>query len=216
MLLHIVYLTCLLGSVIAAFAVHKDLQSRQLSLFPYYLLIVFSQELVLSLIIMQKPHYSTGLIYNIYNPLNATFFALFFYSIPFNFPFRKLIATLLIIFLTSAVFTFCFIQPIRIYNSYLSLATGFLITICGILFLFSYFKLDNHEEERKWLPVIWITIGLLAFYPVVNISFSLYKYLLAYQATLWGIKLYRLIPQLMSIFMYVCFIRAFYLCRKKN
>src|SRR5690606_8798004 len=106
--------------------------------------------------------------------------------------------------------------PISIFNNYISLCTGFMITLCGLLFLFNYFKLDNPAEEKKWLPVIWITIGLVVFFPVVNISFALYKHLLAYQATIFGQKLYRLIPQLMSIFMYTCFARAFYLCQKKN
>lgn len=216
MLLHLIYLACLLCSTVIAFTVRKELKSRQLSLFPYYLSLVFIQELTLYLLILKHPTYSTGFVYNIYTPLNVSFLSLFYYHIPFNAKFRKLIGAFLIIFLTITAFTFLFIQSIFTYNSYLSLAGGFLITLCCILFLFSYFKLDNHDEEKKWLPVIWITIGLLTFYPVVNISFSLYKYLLAYKATVSGMKLYRLIPQLMSIFMYVCFIRAFYLCKKKN
>jgi len=214
--LHLIYLACLLTSVIVAFIYRKDLKSRQLSLFPYFLLLVFAQEISVYLYLLRHPAYSTGLIYNLYNPLNTSFFVTFYYRIPFNSSVRKLILSLLIIFLTAIVTTFCFIQSIHIYNSYLSLAGGFLITVCGILFLFNYFKLDNPGEEKKWLPVLWITIGLVTFYPVVNISFALYKYLLAYQATVFGLRLYRLIPQLMSIFMYVCFIRAFYLCSKKR
>jgi hypothetical protein len=213
---NLIYLACLLSSCIFAFVYRKHLKSRQLSLFPFYLLLVFTQELSAFLLVKQDPSYSTGFIYNIYNPVNALFLAIFYYRIPFNLPVRKLIGALIIVFLPVVLFTFCFIQSIHIYNNYLSLAGGFLITLCGILFLFNYFKLDNHTEEKKWLPVIWITIGIVAFYPVVNISFGLYKSLLAYEATVFGMKLYRLIPQLMSIFMYVCFIRAFYLCRKKN
>lgn len=216
MWLYIIYLACLLSSSVIAFAYRKSLKSRQLSLFPFYLLLVFAQELITFLLVKRFPSYSTGFIYNVYNPVNVLFFVFFYYRIPFNWPVRKLIGSLVIVFLTVVVFTFCFIKPIREYNNYLSLAGGFLIAFCGILFLFNYFKLDNHTEEKKWLPVIWITIGLVAFYPVVNISFALYKYLRAYQATIFGMPLYRLIPQLMSIFMYVCFIRAFYLCSKKN
>jgi len=216
MWLPLIYLACLLASSVVGFAYRKSLKSRQLSLFPFYLLLVFAQELFAFLMIKKDSSYSTGYIYNIYNPVNALFYAIFYYRIPFNQAVRKLIGVLVIIFIAVNLVTFCCIQSVYIYNSYLSLAAGFLITLCGILFLFNYFKLDNHTEEKKWLPVIWITIGLVAFYPVVNISFALYKYLLAYQATVFGMKLYRLIPQLMSIFMYVCFIRAFYLCSKKK
>lgn len=218
MWLHLIYLACLLSSSIIAFVYRKSLKSRQLSLFPLYLLLVFIQELFALLMVKQDPAYSTGYIYNIYNPVNALFYAIFYYRIPFNYPVRRLMGVLMIVFIVATLVTFIFIPSVKIneYNSYLSLAAGFLITLSGLLFLFNYFRLDNHAEEKKWRPVIWITIGLVAFYPVVNISFALYKYLLAYQATIFGIKLYRLIPQLMSIFMYVCFIRAFYLCNKKE
>lgn len=216
MWLHLIYLICLLSSSVIAFAYRKSLKSRQLSLFPFYLFLIFAQELLAFLLIKQDPFYSTGYIYNISNPVQALFFASFYYRIPFNQPARKLIGGLMIVFIFANLVTYCFRQSIYTYNSYLTLAGGFLTTLCGILFLFNYFKLDNHVEEKKWLPVIWITIGLVSFYPVVNISFALYKYLQAYQATILGMVLYRLIPQLMSIFMYVCFIRAFYLCSKRN
>jgi len=216
MLLNIVYLACLLASMIAAFLYRKNLASRQLSFFIPFLFLLLVQETLLFLYLRKYPTLSTGIVYNIYKPVSTLIFSLFYSSIPFNTPVRTLIRTLTVIFLTATLITYCCIQSIYIYNNYISLAGGFLTTLCGILFLFNYFKLDNHREEKKWLPVLWITIGIVTFYPVVNISFALYKYLLAYQATIFGMKLYKLIPQLMSIFMYGCFIRAFYLCKKKD
>jgi hypothetical protein len=216
MLLNIVYLGCLLASTIVAFLNLKNLASRQLSFFVPYLFLVFIQEITLFFYNLNPPIRSTGIVYNIYTPLNTLFFALFYSSIPFNASVRTLIRTLIIIFLLATIVTYCYIQPIYTYNNYISLTGGFLNTFCGILFLFNYFKLDSANEEKKWLPVLWVTIGIVVFYPVVNISFALYKYLLAYQATIFGMKLYQLIPWLMSIFMYGCFIRAFYLCRKKE
>lgn len=216
MILHFIYLACLLASSLVAFSYRKELKSRQLSLFPWYLLIIFLQETLVFILLRINPDLSTGIIYNIYNPLSAVFFATFYYRIPFNSPSRPLIGSLTVLFLVATIVTFLWIQPIHIYNNYISLSAGFLITFCCLVFLFNYFKLDYTSEEKKWQPVIWITIGLVVFFPVVNISFALYKYLLAYQATVSGQKLYRLIPQLMSIFMYGCFIRAFYLCRKRK
>ena len=216
MLLHHIYLGVLLISAITGFVYLKELKSRQLALFPWYLALVFMQELIVFLKLTYYPGVSTGVIYNIYNPVSTIFISSFYYRIHFNSPSRGLIGILLCVFVLFTFGTYLFIQPIDVYNNYISLASGFLITLCGILFLFNYFKLDNAAEERKWLPVIWITIGMVVFFPVVNISFALYKYLLAYQATIFGQKLYRLIPQVMSIFMYGCFIWAFYLCRKKK
>lgn len=216
MLIHIIYLICLLASAVVSFLFRKALKSRQLSLFVPFLFLLSIQEIMLFFYTLNSPLRSTGIVYNIYTPVSTLFFSFFYSRIPFNNSVRTLIRILTIIFLAATLFTYCFIQPVYIYNNYISLAGGFLITLCGILFLFNYFKLDNPKEEQKWLPVLWITIGVVAFYPVVNISFALYKYLLAYDATIFGKKLYKLIPQLMSILMYSCFIRAFYLCKKKN
>ncbi|RYG41841.1 MAG: hypothetical protein EOO01_24260 [Chitinophagaceae bacterium] len=214
--LHILYLACLLSSFIVALLNRNDLRSRRLFPFIPYLFLLFVQEILMFFYSIYAPHGSTGIYYNIYTPVNALFYVFFYTTIPFNSPVRRITWILASLFLAANLITYLFIQSIRVYNSYLGLAGGFLITLCGILFLFNYFKLDNPAEEKKWLPVLGITVGVVIFHPVVNISFALYKYLLAYQATISGMKLYRLIPQLMSIFMYGCFIRAFYLCKKKN
>lgn len=214
--IHIFYLACLLSGFLVALIRRHELKSRRLFAFLPYLLLLFVQEIIMFLYSRYVPRGSTGTYYNIYTPVNALFYVFVYTTIPFNRPARRITLILASIFLAAFFITYFFIQSIRVYNSYLGLAGGFLITLSGILFLFNYFKLDNVEEEKKWLPLLWITIGIVIFHPVVNISFALYKYLLAYQATIAGMRLYRLIPQLMSIFMYGCFIRAFYLCKKKS
>ena len=199
MWLHIIYLSIMLLSAAAGFFYRKHLKNRNLSLLPFYLLFVFLQESVVAILDV-----STGIVYNIYNPITTIFFSFLFTSIPFNRRSRKLIFGLLITYLTAVVVTFIFFQPMRLYNNYVFL-TGSMITVLNaILFLFNYFKLDNRAEEKKWQPVLWVVIGIVTFYPVVNIAFSFYKYLVTYEATLWGMQLYRMIPQIMSIFMYSC------------
>jgi hypothetical protein len=79
-----------------------------------------------------------------------------------------------------------------------------------------YFNLDNSAEEKFWRPLLWITIGIATFYPVISISLSLQNYLTVGRYTFYGLKVYQVIPQLMSIFMYSCFSYAFYLCQKKK
>lgn len=216
MILHILYLSCLLFCFLMALSHRKWLKSRQLLVFIPYIFLVLVQEFSLTLYTIQNPLASTGIVYNIYKPISVLTLSLFYYYIPFNIGVRKLILWLLSIYLTITVITFVLIQPVTIYNSYLSLAGGFVITTCGIFFLFNYFNLDNRTQEKHWLPVIWITIGIIAFYPVINISLSFYKHLVAYRDDFLGFKLYTVIPQLMSLFMYSCFSYAFYLCKKKN
>jgi hypothetical protein len=211
-----IYLGSILFSAGMAFVYRKYLRSRQLFIFVPYLFLVFIQEICVYFYLRQSPTASTGIIYNIYRPITVLVFTILYYRIPFNAPNRKLIIWLLAAYFAGVIITYSFIHSIFILNSYLSLAGGFVITCCGIFFLFNYFNLDNPAEEKHWLPVILITIGVVTFYPVINISNAFHKHLLAYQATVFGLKLYQLIPQVMSIFMYGCFARAFYLCKKKN
>lgn len=216
MVLHYLYLASMLLSAVLAFIYRKNLKSRLLTIFIPFLFLVFTQELSLFIYVSKWPKASTGIVYNFYNPATAIFFSVLYYRIPFNAPVRKLILWLISVFIAIVIFTYIFIQPVTIYNSYLALAAGVVITCCGIFFLFNYFNLDNRTEEKHWLPVLWITVGLVAFYPVVNISYAFYKQLLAYRADIFGVKLYKVIPQLMSLFMYGCFSYAFFLCKKKN
>jgi hypothetical protein len=109
---------------------------------------------------------------------------------------------------------FLFVSSITAYNIQLSFAGGITLTLFGILSFFDYFNLDNATEEEKWRPLLWITAGIVIFYPVVNISFAFYKDIFAKNAMIFGVYLYNAIPQMLSIFMYSCFAFAFYLCRK--
>lgn len=216
MILVFLYLACLLLSGILAIVNGKHLRSRQANIFTFYLPLLFVMEASMYIRFLISGIFSTGLIYNIYRPIMVTVFIIFYYRIPFNVSVRKMILGLYAIYLAVTACTFLFIKTIKEFNSYLSLAGGFVVTCCGIFFLFNYFNLDNLAEEKKWRPVIWITIGVIAFYPVINISFAFYKDLLALRATIFGTPLYQAIPRLMSIFMYSCFTYAFYLCKKKN
>ena len=103
MWLHICYLAVLLLSAVVGLLFRKHLKSRNLYLLPFYLLLVFLQELVAAVIAV-----STGIIYNIYNPITTVFFSFLFTSIPFNRQSRKLIFGLLITYLTAVIVTFIF------------------------------------------------------------------------------------------------------------
>lgn len=217
MLLNYLYLSCLLLSALTATFLWRSLRRRQLSLFIPYLWYLNLQEYGLTALWEYKIITSTAIFYNIYRPFSATVFFLIFYKLRSNNPpVRKLMARMYIVYLIFAFLLLGFSEPITHLNRYLSLATGFLISSFALLFLFNYFNLDNAEEERKWFPVIPISIGILAFYPVINISFAFYTHLLKSEVLVFGTKLYQSIPQLMSLFMYSCFTYAFYLCKKRN
>ena len=213
-LINLIYLASLLASAIFALIYRKHLSGRKLTILIPYLFAVVIQETVLTLGSWFHLFKSTAIVYNIYQPVSAVVFAYIYFSIPFMSSLKKLIAVMTIAYLLLVLVNYSFVESISITSTYPPIARGFLITFCAVLFLFKYFDLNNINEEKYWRPLVWITAAIAIYYPVVTTSLAFQKYLALQDATLWGFKLYRLIPRVMSIFMYNCFSYAFYLCQK--
>ena len=216
MILTWIYLAFILGSAIMAIVWNKYLKSRNLLIFIPYLILVFIQELVLTVYTFNCINCNTQLVYHISRPLTSVFFYLFFYPIPFNKRSRNLLFWIVLTYILITIVTLSFFQSLYSSNPYLISARSLVVTFCGLFTLFNYFTLNSDTEEKYWLPVLWICVGFVIFYPVINIAFSFHAKLLSLNAKIFGKKLYQIIPQIMSIFMYSCFIYAFYLCKKKN
>ena len=214
MVLYLLYLSCLLFSSLIGFINRKALKSRQLFILVPYLFLVFIQELIIFIIRETYAKPDVVIAYNIYRPITVCVFAWLFFHFSFKQFYRKIIPWIVIIYLVIVASIFLFVSSIKSYNRELSLGGGIALTLFGILFLFDYFNLDNAAEEEKWRPVLWITAGIVIFYPVVNICFAFYNDIFTKNAMIFGVYLYNAIPQILSIIMYSCFAFAFYLCRK--
>lgn len=215
MVLIILYLTSILLSVLVAFWARQSLKGRSLWPLLPYLFLVFCQE-VIARYYFKPNHIPTGLLYNIYITLSTVFFSFLFYRIIGDKKFKTIILILLSAYLIAVFGIHIYLRSPQDYNMPLGLAGGFVITCYATLFLFHYFTIDSTKEQKKWLPAVWISIGIVVFYPVVSIAYALRKEILFHNITIWGLKLYQAMPQLMSIFMYSCFAYAFYLCRRTN
>lgn len=210
--LQIVYFISILVSAIVALRFQDLIKSRKLGIMIPFLFWVFAQELTLYLLVDSSSKMSNAIVYHVYRVINVIVFAIIFYRIPIMAPLRKLIVILAALYILVNVMVFGFISPIQLPNTYLSLARGLVISCYAIFFLFSYFSLDNLKDEKYWTPILWISIGILIFYPVISLPLALQGQFASMNLT----ALYRYIPQTMSIFMYSCFTYAFYLCKKKN
>ena len=181
-----------------------------------YLPLLFIMEVYLGWHLRQWPTRSNDFAYNIYKPVNVIVFASLYYSLPIMSRFRKLIIGITAVYLVIIIIAYSFIVPIDVSNTSITLARGMCITFFALFYLISLLLVDNIAATKFWLPLTWMTIGILTFYPVTSISIGFYQYLRDYNATVFGLKLYQVVPQLMSIFMYSCFTYAFYLCKKKS
>ena len=212
----LIYLVSILFSVLTAFIYRKHLASRKLLIMLPFLFLVFIQETVLGILAMYSANASNSIIYNIYRPVTVIVFAFIYYRLPFMQSVKRLIAVIVAFYLLLVLANHIFFESILDTSTYMILVRGFFITLLGLLFLARYFHLDNLSEEKYWRPLLWITVGIAIFYPVTSISISFQKYLSHGDYTVFGFKLYHVIPRVMSIFMYSCFSYAFFLCRKKS
>ena len=212
--LKFIYMGALLASAVTAIIYRRRLAAWNLSIMTFYLPLVFIMEVYTgSLLSKGVP---TAPIYNIYRPVTVLVFAIMYYSLPPMVRFRKWIIGIIILYLLAVPITYFYFDSFNNSNTYLTLARGICITFFGIFFLMSFLLLDNTTQEKFWRPVIWVTIGVLIFYPVISIALGLEELLRNSGATIGGLKLYQAIPRLMSIFMYSCFSYAFYICKTKS
>jgi len=214
-LLFIVYMLVILCAAIMAIVYQDSLRTRKLGILAVYLSYTFLQEVGLRVADHYNLFASTAIVYDVYKVLNVAVFAFIYSRIPFLAPLRKLIIGLAALFILATLVQLLFPQTLTILPRYLPLARGLIITGYGMFFLSYYFRLDHRELEKYWTPVLWITIGIVVFYPVISISLAFQSELINF-GDVYGIRLYQIIPQFMSLFMYSCFMYAFYLCKKKN
>jgi len=205
---------CLLLSAVAAIVYSRFLGRWKLTIMTFYLPLLFLMEVYTA--IRAANDKSNYLIYNIYRPISVIVFAFIYYSIPIMSRFRKMIIGITLVYLLLLVIAYSVIVPIKESNTSLTLARGICITFPAVFYLIGLLLLDTVEEQRFWQPLTWMTIGVLIFYPVISMSVGFQNYLYDNNATVLGFKLYQVIPQLMSIFMYSCFTYAFYLCKRKS
>jgi len=209
------YMSALLLSAIAAIVYSRFLGRWKLTIMTFYLPLLFIMEVYLAGRV-NVPGTSNDFAYNIYRPVTVIVFAILYYSIPVMSRFRNMIIGITLVYLLLIMVAYSFIVSIYGSNTSLTIARGICLTFFAVFYLVSLLLLDDITEQKFWQPLTWVTIGVLVFYPVISISIGFRSYLHDYGATLFGLKVYQVIPQLMSIFMYGCFTYAFYLCKKKN
>ena len=177
---------------------------------------VFIQELTLIILNSFSIIASNDLVYNFYRILTVFVFGYVYYSIPLMKPVRKVILWVVFSYFLAFIIIYSFFNSMPNSSGYLVVVRSIFVSSFAIFFLLKYFHLDNRKEEEFWMPVVWVSVGIIIFYPVTGISLGFQKYLADNNATFAGFKLYQFIPQILSIFMYGCFSYAFYLCKKKS
>ncbi|HSC37976.1 MAG TPA: hypothetical protein VLD19_08905 [Chitinophagaceae bacterium] len=202
-------------SLLAAIINYRWLKPSRLQWFVPFLALTLVTEL-LGVYTKDVLDVSNDWLYNSYTWVQVLFFSFFYRSLRMPGPYRRIIEAGVIVYTVSTVIIYLWYTPVTEFSIGLFLSGGFMVVLFAIFFLFNYFSLDDRLKERSLVPVTWITVGTIAYFTVLSITVSLIKYIRQYDLELGGEMLYNLVPRVMSVLMYTCFVYAFFLCRRIN
>ncbi len=154
-------------------------------------------------------------IYYIISIVELAFYSYIFYHLHHRKSIKKIIFFLFVICEIGYIISFVFFGKNYTYFFNNLIVSGFyLVTIALIYLYIKVIDFDNASLTSE--PGFWIATGVSLFFSGVSISFSLYEFIKSNSLYLFGEKLYNIIPQILSIVLYLCISIALILCRQKN
>ncbi|WP_037360816.1 hypothetical protein [Asinibacterium sp. OR53] len=147
--------------------------------------------------------------------IETIFYSRFFWEAFKSKVLKKTTESMAIVIIASYLFLFFFSYVFVEPYFYLMALNGFCFTILSCIYFYRLF-INAEEENALSLPDFWMAVGIFTFFSGIGLSFVLHKTLEHANIKLMGLYLYNIIPQVLSIILYGCFITAFILCRKRK
>ncbi len=112
-------------------------------------------------------------LYNLFLPIQCSFFLLFFYATSYHRKVKKVIVGLMIIMLVGIVISYSYHQSFYMLNSYASTLYLLLMLIASCLFYVDAI-INDLEISMIKQPAFWVAVGLLFFTVVFILLFALW------------------------------------------
>jgi len=145
----------------------------------------------------------------------SIFYGYFFYSLS-NYRWAKktiLILTVISILSSFASLAFVYSNPRFLYFNLILLALS--LSIVSLIYLYSKFNMDENGVYLLSESGFWVAFGVALFFSGVSVVFSLHDLSLRYDLRLFGIRLHNIVPQILSVLLYLSISTAIILCKKK-
>jgi hypothetical protein len=208
------YIYCIAFSLLVGIICFRQLKPFHLQAFVPFLALTLIVELA-GVYMKYVLDTNNGALYNGYIFVQVVFCSVFLRGTVHNSIHRRIITAGLAIYIIASLTSFYYNGLID-FNREMFLLGGFNVALSCIFFLLNYFATDSAQEAARYEPVVWIAVGLIAYFAVLSITVSLKQYILLYDLKIGGIMLHNVVPRAMSIIMYLCFAFSFYRCRKNQ
>lgn len=154
-------------------------------------------------------------IYGFITIIEAIFYGYFFYTITEKGISKKIIFIISLVNISISIIFFFLISdnPSHLFTNLIFLS----ILFCFISLTYIYSKFVN--DEAAYLlgePGFWVAFGVTLFFSGVSVVFSLHDFSVQHNLTLFGFKLYHIVPQTLCVLLYLSISTAIILCKKKT
>lgn len=154
-------------------------------------------------------------IYGFIAIVESVFYGYFFYTITLKEISRKIIFIISLVNVSISIFFFFLItdNPSYVYTNLIFLSIFF--SLISLTYIYSKFASD----EAAYLlsePGFWVAFGVALFFSGVSVVFSLHDFSMRHNLTLFGFKLYHIVPQTLCVLLYLSISTAIILCKKKT
>lgn len=154
-------------------------------------------------------------IYSFITIVESVFYGYFFHTITLKERSKKIIFIISLVNIAISVIFFFLISsnPSHLFTNLIFLSICF--SFISLTYIYSKFTSD----EAAYLlsePGFWVAFGVTLFFSGVSVVFSLHDFAMKRNLTLLGVKLYHIVPQILSLPLYLSISTAIILCKKKN
>lgn len=154
-------------------------------------------------------------IYYLISVAQSLFYGFLFYKLNDSLIIKKAILFLVLISILGYLISAFFFFDVRKLLYIDLIFSGLIFSFISLLYLYKRFV----SEDQSYLiedPGFWIAFGVSLFFSGVSISFSLHDFIIDKNLVLFGQKLHHLVPQVLSVVLYLSLSIAIFLCKKKT
>jgi hypothetical protein len=146
----------------------------------------------------------------------SVFYGYFFYSLSRYRWAKKIIVILTVISVLSSLASLAFVysNPSFLYFNLIFLAL--VLSVVSLIYLYSKFSTDENGVYLLSESGFWVAFGVALFFSGVSVVFSLHDLSLRYNLRLFGVRLHNIVPQILSVLLYLSLSTAIILCKKKT
>lgn len=154
-------------------------------------------------------------IYYLISVVQSLFYGFVFYKMNDSWIIKKIIFSFVLISITCYLISLLFFFDVKRLLYIELIFSGLIFSFISLLYLYMRFV----SETQSYLiqePGFWIAFGVSLFFSGVSISFSLHDFIIDKNLELFGKKLHHLVPQALSVVLYLGLSIAIFLCKKKS